>query len=105
MKAGSRANQKAAAVRHRIANSYDAPAVCHDHFDGASHCVECGGRCRLTGTEMAYTALVRAIFFSEALSGAWSAASTQIGRSGVDVTRFRERAKQEAARMRVKDAS
>jgi len=34
-------------------------SVIHDHFDGSAHCVECAGRCRLTGTELALTQMVR----------------------------------------------
>lgn len=33
--------------------------VVHDQFDGSAHCIECGGDCRLTGIERAYTKLVR----------------------------------------------
>jgi hypothetical protein len=34
----------------------------HDHYDGSAHCVECGGPCRLVGSELALTRVVRAIF-------------------------------------------
>ena len=31
----------------------------HDHFDGAGHCVECGGNCQLRGEDRALTELIR----------------------------------------------
>ncbi len=34
-------------------------AFVHDHFDGSAHCIECGGACKLTGCELAFTSAVR----------------------------------------------
>ena len=31
----------------------------HDHFDGSFHCVECGGKCVLSGDDEAITQLIR----------------------------------------------
>lgn len=31
----------------------------HDHFDGSAHCVECAGRCKLTGEDLAITEYIR----------------------------------------------
>ncbi len=41
----------------------------HDHFDGSAHCVECFGKCKLAGAELALTTLVRIIFESWAIHG------------------------------------
>jgi hypothetical protein len=38
-------------------NRYEGVEI-HDHFDGSAHCVECGGECRLTGSNLAVTSLV-----------------------------------------------
>ena len=33
--------------------------IVHDHFDGSANCIECRGRCRLTGADRALTEMVR----------------------------------------------
>lgn len=80
--------------RSRHTLPYDTYAVVHDHFEGSAHCVECGGDCKLTGTEMAYTALMRWLFDGEANGSIMSHnALGQIARSGVDIEKFRTRAR------------
>lgn len=39
--------------RKRIAPEFG--AVIHDHFSGSAHCRECGGECKLTGSDRALT--------------------------------------------------
>ncbi len=75
--------------------NYTEKAVCHDHFDGSAHCVECKGPCRLIGTEMAYTALVRAVFDNAAFLGIAPPYSMtrQMEDSGVPVQNLWRRAK------------
>lgn len=75
-------------------SNYDEKAVCHDHFDGSAHCVECGGPCRLTGSEMAYTALVRSVFDCAAFCGQIPPHSMmqQLIRSGIDAKKLWNRA-------------
>jgi len=34
----------------------------HDHFEGSSHCVQCGGYCCLEGDDLAVTNLLRSLF-------------------------------------------
>lgn len=41
----------------------------HDHFEGSAHCVECGGKCQLTGDERKVTTLVRYICETAAFTG------------------------------------
>lgn len=41
----------------------------HDHFDGSAHCVQCHGKCTLTGAELAYTQLLRFSLETIALLG------------------------------------
>ena len=85
---------------------YEAPAVCHDHFDGSAHCVECGGPCKLTGTEMAYTALVRMLFESTEFAKAkWVPGLSQLRDSGVPIEKFAERAAKCAERAGVVNGS
>jgi hypothetical protein len=75
-------------------DGYDFKPHVHDHFDGAADCIECQGICRLTGADMAYTALVRTLFEWEAYSGGRIPLVTirQLQRAGVDVGRLRLRA-------------
>jgi hypothetical protein len=40
-------------------------AFAHDHFDGSAHCIECGGDCKLSGCELAFTCAVRYVLESE----------------------------------------
>jgi hypothetical protein len=77
----------------KIAKGYDSKAVCHDHFAGSFHCVECGGECKLQGTEMAYTALVRAMFEFEHFTGMIipQNITRQLQQSGVNVDALRRR--------------
>jgi hypothetical protein len=79
----------------KIVTGYYTPMTIHDHFGGYAHCVECEGSCRLTGAELGYTALVRALF-----EGEWygaqpipHAAVGQLAYAGLDVRHFRERVK------------
>jgi hypothetical protein len=44
------------------------PAFVHDHFDGSAYCVECGGDCKLTGCELAFTSAVRFTLEAECYS-------------------------------------
>ena len=78
-------------------SDYDFHPTVHDHFEGSFNCVECGGRCKLTGSDLAYTALTRAIFEGEAFSGGTQRlpylAEQQMIRAGVPVGKFRQRAK------------
>jgi hypothetical protein len=34
----------------------------HDHFEGTEHCIECEGRCQLTGEDMALSEFLRNTF-------------------------------------------
>lgn len=76
--------------------NYISEAICHDHFSGSWHCVECDGPCKLIGVDLAYTALVRSLFEAEALHGQRVAymAQLQLEGAGVDVSKMRERAQQ-----------
>jgi hypothetical protein len=81
-------------------DAYDFKPQVHDHFDGSAHCVECQGFCQLTGADMAYTALVRALFDGEAWGEALNSpqeipyiAIRQLRSAGVDTARFLARAK------------
>lgn len=75
---------------------YGSWGVAHDHFDGYAYCRECGGKCRLRGTAMAYSALVRKLFEHEAATGMPlpSLIAEQLASSGIDLVRFRSRAKE-----------
>ena len=69
----------------------------HDHFDGSMHCVECGGKCRLSGDALTATELARWLLESRARGPsqrAWLNLSEQgtLKRAGVDVDRFCQRA-------------
>lgn len=46
-----------------------AGAVIHDHFDGSSNCVECGGECQLTGGNLLATQLARSLVEHAVISG------------------------------------
>jgi len=43
--------------------------IIHDHYEGAAHCVECGGPCALTGDDLKVTNLIRAIVETAAFHG------------------------------------
>lgn len=74
------------------AGRYDEQATVHDHFDGSANCIECKGWCKLHGTEMAYTALVRWLFKGEAPGLLMQiSVERQLKSSGVDVVKFRAR--------------
>jgi hypothetical protein len=75
-------------------DGYNFKPQVHDHFDGSSHCIECKGECELTGADMAYTALVRALFEGEAWGNQQIpyAAIKQLERANVNTRRLRERA-------------
>lgn len=82
--------------KKKEATGYETKAVCHDHFDGSAHCVQCGGECRLTGNDMAYTALVRALCESEVYGTDVAIpylAVNQLDRSLVPLEGFRRRAR------------
>lgn len=51
-----------------MSNWHDEKNTIHDHFDGSAHCVECQGKCKLTGADLALTQLVRYMF----AAWAWS---------------------------------
>lgn len=81
-------------ARKKVVEGYGNKPVVHDHFDGSAHCVECGGHCTLTGSDMAYTALVRALFEVDAMGYPLAYyAEAQLTRAGVNVLNFRQRAK------------
>lgn len=53
--------------------------IIHDHFDGSARCIECEGPCRLRGTDLDVTVLVRFTLEREALDGfCWSFISKSI---------------------------
>lgn len=68
----------------------------HDHFDGSSNCVQCGGECRLKGPNLVVTELVRWMLEDAAMRhpGAWvnMMAAGTLRRAGVDVEAFQKRA-------------
>lgn len=71
-------------------------ATIHDHFDGSARCRECRGPCKLTGADLWATALVRAIFEGQALSGKPAAyyVLRELERGGINVTAFTRRGKE-----------
>ena len=72
------------------------PVAVHDHFDGASHCVECEGPCHLTGAEYHLSELVRMVLISNVRTGA-GLSTAEVGAmqdAGVDLKRFLVRARQ-----------
>ena len=53
---------------NRFATDSAAPTI-HDHFDGADHCIECHGPCRLRRDDLALTRMVRYLLESWAATG------------------------------------
>lgn len=71
-------------------------ATIHDHFDGSANCVQCGGKCQLTGADLFATALIRFAFEGAAMTGNGLpyVMVSQMESAGVDVRLFFERAKE-----------
>lgn len=68
--------------------------IVHDHFDGASHCVQCGGKCWLTGAELVLTEMIRWEFdaISRGAAGLNRMQRATLERIGVDIEEFHARA-------------
>jgi hypothetical protein len=70
----------------------------HDHFDGSSNCVECGGPCTLTGDSLHLTRLVRHLLASRVVRDgrAWigDAVRLTIAEAGGDPDRLARRAEE-----------
>ena len=68
-------------------------AAIHDHFQGSGHCVECGGACRLLGSDRALTEIVRWIYEQWFLwGGSNSWVEKTIREAGYDPDKFKKRA-------------
>lgn len=81
--------------------AYEPMPIIHDHFDGSTNCVECGGDCQLFGCDLAYSNLLRAMFEAEAYHGqkiAYMAEWCMRG-ANVPIEKFRERAKVSMSRI------
>lgn len=66
----------------------------HDHFDGSAYCVECGGRCTLTGAELLLTQIVRYWIESSVYSHNFLPymATAALKEAGVDLDKMKHRA-------------
>lgn len=74
-----------------------AGAVIHDHFDGCANCIECGGDCELTGSDLLASWLVRGIFEGAVMAGRnyiFGLCESSLIHSGVDVSAFWKRARE-----------
>lgn len=75
-----------------IKHGYDQIVPIHNHSHGSANCVECEGNCKLEGTAMVLTGLVRWMFESEIYgrSKIGYAVEVQLRKIGVDVDKFRK---------------
>lgn len=82
------------AIRREIPNPL-VGAVVHDHFDGSAHCVECDGDCRLIGSDLLATKLVRNWMEYVALQPKWwmpPGFESALEDAGVNVPQLKNRA-------------